>query len=247
MNTVIVRRALFLMIISALLLSGCANQRAWVYKAEPRVDSKPILNKSVAVPPLIDQRENSNTNAAMMYLIPLMPFGWQDLNTPETVQMHMNSGLWIFKPTEDFAKAIAEELNNSSIFKETFFTHRESEAELSLRGKILSTKYDAYMFTYGLSAYGPLLWFFCFPASYVSNDLGLELQLVDLKTKDVLWQQSYKKEDSRISLIYMMQPDFPYDTFLKDIMKEAMPAIKSKLATTVASDASIEQIQASSK
>jgi len=86
------------------------------------------------------------------------------------------------------------------------------------------------MFSYGLSIYGPLLWFFFFPADYVSNDLSLQLQLVDLKTQDVLWEQSYKKEDSRISIIYALQPDFMYDKFLKDIMKEAIPSIKSKLS-----------------
>jgi hypothetical protein len=236
MNRIVVRSILFLLIVSAFLLSGCANQKAWIYKAEPHVVSTPILNKSVAVPPLMDQRENANTNAVLMYLIPLMPFGWQNLNTPETIQMHLNSGLWTFKPPEDFAKAIAEELNNSSIFKEVFFTHRESEAELAFRGKILSTKYDGYMFTYGLSVYGALPWFFFFPATYVSNELGLQMQLVDLKTQDVLWEQSYKKEDSHVSIIYALQPDFMYDKFLKDIMKEAMASIKSKLAKKVASE-----------
>lgn len=144
--------------------------------------------------------------------------------------MHLNSGLWIFKPSEDFAKSIAEELNNSSIFKEAFFTNRESEGELAMRGKILSTTYDGYMFTYGLSVYGPLFWFFFFPVDSVSNDLSLQLQLVDLKTQEVLWEQTYKKEDSHVSIIYALQPDFMYDTFLKDIMKEAIPSIKSKLS-----------------
>lgn len=229
MKRIVVRCSLLLMLV-LVFLTGCSNQRAWIYKAEPRVSAAPVLNKSVAVAPLTDHRENSNTNAWMMYMIPLMPFGWQTFNTPETVQMHMQSGLWIFKPSEDFAKAIAEELHNSSIFKEVFFTHRESEGEIALRGKILSTKYDGYMFTYGLSVYGPLLWFICLPTSYVSNDLALQLQLVDLKTQDVLWEQSYKKEDSKISIIYALQPDFMYDRFLKDIMKEAMPSIRIKLS-----------------
>jgi hypothetical protein len=59
---------------------------------------------------------------------------------------------------------------------------------------------------------------------------------VDLKTQDVLWEQSYKKEDSHVSFIYSLQPDFPYDTFLKDIMKEAMASIKNKLGGKVASE-----------
>ncbi len=116
------------------------------------------------------------------------------------------------------------------MFKEAFFTHRESEGELAIRGKVLSTKYDGYLFSYGLSVYGPLLWFFFFPATYVSNDLGLQLQLVDMKTQQVLWEESYKKEDGHVSIIYNLQPDFMYDTFLKDIMKEAIPSMKSKLS-----------------
>ncbi|NLX50648.1 MAG: hypothetical protein GXY72_00935 [Deltaproteobacteria bacterium] len=226
----IVVRSTFLFLAFLVLLTGCSHQRAWVYKAEPLVSAVPVINKSVSIAPLTDHRENSNTNAAMMYMIPLMPFGWQNLNTPETVSMHIQSGLWIFKPSEDFAKAIAEELQNSSIFKEAFFTHRESEGEIALRGKILSTKYEGYMFTYGLSVYGPLLWIFCLPTSYVSNDLSLQLQLVDLKTQEVLWEQSYKKEDNKTSIIYALKPDFMYDDFLKDIMKEAVPSIRTRLS-----------------
>lgn len=232
MNTTIGRRLTLLIMLLIFILSGCANQKAWVYQAEPRVYHAPILNKSVAVPPLADQRENSNTNAFLMYLIPLMPMGWQNLNAPESIQMHMNSGLWLFKPSEDFAKAIAEELNNASMFKEVFFTHRPSEAELTLRGKILSTKYEGYLFSYGLSVYGPLLWFFCFPATSVSNDLALQLQLVDSKTEEILWEQSYKKEDSHVSIFYYLQSDFMYDMFLKEIMKEAISSIKSKLSNS---------------
>ena len=215
--------------LAILVLSGCASQRAWTYKAEPYVKATPILNKSVSVPPLSDQRENVNNNYVMLYLIPLMPFGWQDLNTPEGVQMHINSGLWLFKPAEDFAKAIAEELNNTSIFKEVFFTHRQSEADLTLKGKIISTKYNGYIFTYGLSVEGPLLWFFCFPSTYASNELALQLQLVDTKTDKILWDQSFSKEDGHVSILYAMQPDFMYDTLLKEIMKEAIPSIKSTL------------------
>lgn len=144
--------------------------------------------------------------------------------------MHLNSGLWIFEPSVDLAKSIAEELNNSSIFKEAFFTNRETNGELAMRGKIISTKYDSYIFSYGMSIYGPLLWLFLFPEDSVSNDLSLQLQLVDLKTQEVLWEQTYKKEDSHVSIIYALQPDFMYDTFLKDIMKEAIPSIKSKLS-----------------
>ncbi|MEN6622436.1 MAG: hypothetical protein ABFD50_12895 [Smithella sp.] len=223
------KKALFLFCCLCLLFTGCASQRAWTYKAEPFVPATPLLSRSVAVPPLSDQRENTNSNMVGMYAIPLMPMGWQDFNTPEGVQMHINSGLWIFRPNEDFAKAIAEELQNSSMFKEVFFTHRPSDADLTLKGKIISTKYNGKLITYGLSVYGPLLWFIGFPSAYVSNDLSLQLELVDLKTNSVLWQQSFQKDSGSLSFLYVMQPDFMYDNLLKEVMKEAIPSIKDKL------------------
>ena len=213
-----------------LIISGCATQRAWVYKAEPPVSMAPMINKSVAVRPLSDERENINRNAWLMYLIPLMPFGWQDLKTPEGVQMHISSGLWLFKPTEDFAKAIAEELNNSGIFKEVFFTNRPSEGDLIFKGEIKSTDYDGKMITYCLSVYGPTLWLIGLPASHVENVLALSLQLVDSKTNEVLWQGTYEKREGHTSWIYALQPDFLYDRLLKEVMKEALPSLKNKLA-----------------
>ena len=76
--------------------------------------------------------------------------------------------------------------------------------------------------------------FSVFPSTYTSNDLSLQLQLMDLKTDEIIWEQSYSREDSHVSIIYALQPDFMYDTLLKDIMKEAIPSIKSKLSTYVA-------------
>ena len=219
-----------LTILLFLTLAGCSTQRAWTYKAEPAVRMASIINKTVAVSPLSDGRENVNTNAWAMYLIPLMPFGWQDLKTPEGVQMHLNSGLWLFKPAEDFAKAIAEELNNSGIFKEVFFTNRPSEGDLFIKGEIKATDYNGKMITYCLSFEGPLLWFIGLPKAHIENILGLSLQLVDSKTNEVLWQGSYEKKEAHTSWIYALQPDFLYDRLLKEVMREALPSLKNKLA-----------------
>jgi curli biogenesis system outer membrane secretion channel CsgG len=220
----------FITMLMMLIMAGCATQRAWTYKAEPPVTTAPMINKSVSVSPLLDGRENVNKNMVMMYLIPLMPFGWQDFKTPEGVQVHLTSGLWQFKPAEDFAKAIAEELNNSGIFKEAFFTNRSSEGDLFFKGEIKSTDYNGKMISYCFSIEGPLLWLIGLPASTVENVLALSLQLVDPKTNEVLWAESYEKRDGNTSWIYALQPDFLYDRLLKEIMKEVIPSLKNKLA-----------------
>ena len=221
---------LFLIIIGLTFCSACASQRVWTYQTEAKIMNNPIRNNSVAVPPFIDKRINENKNRIGLYAIPLFPFGWQTMYTPEGVQMHTTSGLWLFRPNEDFAKAVATELENSSIFKEVFFTNRPSEAELSLIGTIESTKYSGKVISYGLSVYGPLLWFFGLPAATSSNDLVLNFKLQDNKTKEILWESNYTKSMGNTSWIYYLKADFNYDKMLKEIMKEVIPSLNQKLS-----------------
>jgi hypothetical protein len=92
----------------------------------------------------------------MLYLIPLFPFGWQDFKVPEGSQTHMTSGLWInYKPTEDFAKALATELQNARVFQEAYFDFGRGNADIIVHGKILGTQYSGKAISYGLSAFGP--------------------------------------------------------------------------------------------
>jgi hypothetical protein len=202
------------------LCFGCSSPRAWTYKSEPFVKQSPIINKTVVVPPFSDQRTNENSNYLAMYLIPLMPFGWQDFNTPEGSNLHCSSGLWQFRPNEDFAKAVAEEVHNASIFKEAFFSFKTGDGDLILRGKIEATGYNCKMITYGLSVYGPLLWYFGFPSTVVDNQLHMNLKLVDQRTEDVIWERSFKKNDGNVSVgIYSFKSEFLYDNLMKEIMK----------------------------
>jgi TolB-like protein len=76
------------------------------------------------------------------------------------------------------------------------------------------------------------LWFIGLPASYVENQLALQLELVEAKTMTVLWQQSFNRDASELSILYAMQPDFMYDNLLKDIMKEAIPSLRNKLRSS---------------
>ena len=221
---------LILGVFAALISSGCSTQRVWTYKADPYVKTEPLVNKSVAVPPLADNRENVNHNLIAIGYIPIMPFGWMNMNTPEGGQAHIASGLWLFKPPEDIAKAIAEEINNSGIFREAFFTNRASEGELSLRGNLKSTYYHGKLFSYCISSYGVYLWLIGFPAGSYENNFEISLELVEGSTGKVLWNETYKKEFSKTFWIYAPDADFRYDLLLKDIMKEVIPSLKSKFA-----------------
>jgi hypothetical protein len=221
---------LILSIFTASIFSGCAQQRVWTYKAEPYQKTEPLMNKSVAVPSFADNRINENSNLIFLFYIPIMPIGWMTLNTPEGGQQHVASGLWLFRPPEDIAKAVAEEINNSGIFKEAFFTNRASEGELILKGNLKSTYYYGSMISYCISFYGVYLWFIGLPAGSYENNLEISFELVESSTGNVLWNETYKKEFSKVFWIYAPGADFRYDLLLKNIMKEVIPSLKSKFA-----------------
>ena len=162
-------------------------------------------------------------------MIPLFPYGWQTMYTPEGGQEHRTSGFWLFTPTDDFAKAIAIELENSSMFEEVFFTNRPSEADLSLMGTIESTQYTSKMYTYCLSLVGIYLWLFGLPSGSASNELVLDLKLVDNVTEEIIWESRYAKSARSTSWIYALNSDFFYDSMLKEIMTEVTGSLKREL------------------
>jgi hypothetical protein len=200
------------------------------------VRAEPLVNKSVAVPPFADNRKNENTNLIGLMYIPLMPYGWMNLNTPEGGQRHISSGLWLFRPPEDLAKAVAEEINNSGIFREAFFTNRASEGELILKGNLISTFYNGNLISYCLSIYGADLWLIGLPAGSYSNNLEISFELVERETGRVLWNGTYKRNFSKTFWIYAPGADFRYDELLKEIMKEAIQSLRNRFANTSTQD-----------
>jgi hypothetical protein len=190
-----------------------------------------LVNKSVAVTPLADSREHINQNRLLLMFIPLMPYGWMDFNTPEGEQSHINSGIWLFTPAEDVAKAIAEEINNAGIFKEAFFTDKASEGELNLKGNLKSTYYYGKLFSYGLSIFGPDLWFIALPAGTCENMLEISLELVESSTGNILWSGQYKKDYREVFWTYDVSADFYYDRLLKEIMQEVIPSLQKNFSS----------------
>ena len=208
--------------VSVIMTVGCANQKAWVYRANSYPAPAASSGKKVAVIAFTDARENKNSNAAMMYLIPLMPCGWQNLNAPEGVSMHMNSGAWVnYKPTEDYPKALAEDLRNTGLFADAFFDYRKENSDLAVTGRIINTKYTGYLISYGLSAYGPLLWLVGFPCGSTQNELSVELNLVDSKSDQALFTKVYTATPRKdVSWIYVLKDDFNYAEMLAEVNKE---------------------------
>ena len=217
-------------IVLILSCAGCATQRGWRYSADAEKHRTPLINKTVAVTPFKDARPDKNNNALMMYLVPIVPVGWCDYSTPEGGSMKLNSSpVWLFRPTEDLAKAAAEELQASGIFKEVFYTQRGSDGDLEFLGTVNSTRYSGTVISYGLSAYGPLLWLFGLPCGSVENDLAVEFRIVD-HSNNRLWSNKYTRSYKKSPIfIYSLPSDFQYDSLYKEIMVQAVGDLEGEL------------------
>lgn len=202
--------------------SGCASQKTWVYHANTFAIVGSNTERKVAVLPFEDSRANENQNIWGIYLIPIVPYGPQNLNCPEGISQHANSGLWVnYKPTEDFPKALAEDLRNTHMFSDAFFDFRRESGDYAVKGKILSTKYVGRIISYGLSVYGPDLWLIGLPATWTENNLSIELALVDSKTEKVLFSKTYTATPhSGCSWIYCINSDFNYAEMLAELNKQ---------------------------
>jgi hypothetical protein len=105
-------------------------------------------------------------------------------------------------------------------------SNRASEGDYVLLGEIVSTRYQGKVFSYGLSAYGPALWILGLPAGTHSNDLELRLRLAKSPSVPPIWTHTIKGSTSHTSWLYVMQPDFEYDSMLKDAMPEALDSLR---------------------
>ena len=221
MNAKVIIRSVLVCLVVA-FTAGCASQKTWVYRANSYPPAKSSTGKKVAVLAFEDARENKNVNLWGLYAIPLMPCGWQHLNSPEGIQMHMNSTMWVnYKPTEDYPKALAEDLRNTGLFSDAFFDFRRESGDYAVKGKILNTKYDGYLISYGLSIEGPLLWIIGFPCGSTRNELSLELSLVDAKTDKTIFSKVYTADPrSGVSWIYVLKNDFNYPEMLGELNKQ---------------------------
>jgi hypothetical protein len=215
-------KLLLFLIAAPLLFTGCASQKTWVYRANSYSLASSKTEKKVAILPFEDSRENKNENLWGISFIPLVPYGPMNFNSPEGVSQHATSGLWMnFKPTEDFPKALAEDLRNTGLFSDAFFDFRRESGDFAVKGKIISTKYDGRIITYGLSFYGAYLWLVGFPCAWTQNELSLEIGLVDSKTDKLLFLKTYTATPRKsASCIYSLNSDFNYAEMLAELNKQ---------------------------
>lgn len=208
-----------------IFITSCNHQRGWVYKtndySSSSLDSK-FKTNTVNVQEFLDNRPAENKNYTLLYLIPLVPYSTTDLNSPETISYHLNSGLWInFDPRNDFARALTAELNEAKIFGDSLLSNSKRDSDYFIKGEILLMNYKGKLYSYGFGPYVTIPWLLGLPATTVSNDLEIKLSLINSKTKKVLFTKNYKATPyKKTSNAYNMANDFYYPEMLREINKE---------------------------
>ena len=208
------------------LCTGCAVQ-GWKYTSEPKNYKKPETHYTLIVPPLRDARDSENNIAGYwISMIPLVPYGTSTINIPD---LRMNS-----KPVEDFSKAIAEEIDNASIFKNSSFAYSKTGADLYLIGTLKSSQHIINSTFYGLSLPGDLLWYLGLPAGKYHFNIEIEYTLID-GDDNVYFTKTYTADMSNFVGLYYGLDKYSFEETLKKIAKklivdlnEVAPSLKLK-------------------
>jgi hypothetical protein len=189
-----------------LLALGCASAGAWKYEPVSRsLGPQPLVSSRVAVSPFEDRRPEGNSNKILLYLIPINPIGPFEYNQIEGGSGFLTHASYQVRPPEDLAKAIVSELVSANLFGEVFYTERRQEpgVDYFLQGYVDEFRYEGKIISYGLSAYGPLLWFLGLPSGHTKNSLSVSLDLRRAADGEVVWRsQPIRAERTMTSGLY---------------------------------------------
>lgn len=227
---------LLLLMLSATL--GCASAGAWKYKPKAeRMTDAPAAQR-VAVLPFEDRRPEVNSNKTLIYLIPLMPYGWSDYDEIEGASGFLAHSSYQIRPGEDLAKAMVSELKAANLYEEVFYTDRQAQpdVDLFLQGYVESFKYEGKVISYCLSIYGPLLWILGLPAGTSTNTLTVGMELRRASDGEVLWRSGPYTDErgTTMGLYYNWGDEFLGYT---EMMQIATAGWVDELASLVGADA----------
>ncbi len=205
-----------LCLIFPFLAAGCATAVAWTYQpnayhAPAAAQARPTA--TAAVLPFEDRRENLNYDHTAYALIPLVPYGRLVKHTPPGMQLLVN-------PPQYFAKALADELRASDLYKAAYFAQNPAGANFIFKGDIINTDFKSKFYSYGTSIFAGLTWMLGLPVAHVTNDLTLKLACEN-SNGQTLFQKTYSATPYHVWIdMYYLEPNINYPNMTKQIYGE---------------------------
>lgn len=210
-----------------LFLSACQLTPTFTtgYQIPGPLATRP-LDRSVAVIPFEEQRPpRVYTKAGRMFLtyVPLLPwvsFPFERLDESVRKQSEgiERGGRGITAGAEQpvappyeqytyprsFARAIADDLNGSQLFREVRFVEADATAgfDYVLRGAVRESPLRSTATSYGLGMAGVLLWFLPIPMQKTTAAVSVDLTLTDARTGQEVWKRSLTSDVSRLATMY---------------------------------------------
>ncbi len=194
-------------VLLVLSLTGCNTHAKWTYPLSPsNLYRSPTVGSggTLAVLPFREARPVKNSAAtSLLYLVPLVPYGWVNYERPEAARMFNTIAEYDFQLDEDLAKAAVRSFEEGRLFVRVYFTFggEPRDADLILRGTARHTTYNGKIYSYGLSAFGPLLWFIGLPSGTSTNWIDITLSLTDKKNHEY-WRYSFSGKRSTNQGLY---------------------------------------------
>ena len=231
---------------AALVLSACTNVAKFDYQAAPgtlvKLREPGSATKSVAVMPFMDQRsmgyiapgqaapthDVGDHGSFFLGFIPLMPFGYVEKTQPENSEDFVSLGRFHFDVQNDLAAASIASLKSSGLFKNVTKANNAAQAanaDYIWRGSVNSTFYRGRMFSYGITyCFSHILWVVGIPYGSSTNELGVNFELVDRASGDVVWSFGYLASDYLNHWIYArVGKDVSiYPRLMKEAMNQAL-------------------------
>ena len=221
-------------ILVGLLFTSCGTTAKFVYPSgeDPATRSVRASDATIAVLPFKDERSADNSNGFFLYAIPLMPFGTMNYKRPDAARRYISILEYDCTPNEDLAKAAAAELERQGLCKRAFFSFGGGDADVAdfvLHGAIRDMEYNGRVMSYGLSVFGPLLWFIGLPAGISDNSLLVDISLVAKGSEEPAWTATIEEEGRVVQGLYynMGQDCLPFTKMYERGLREAFVGMAS--------------------
>jgi len=182
----------------ALSFVSCGTTAGWAYPPNetPVYSAQDSHDQRVAVMMGSDQRSSKNSNMFAMYLIPLVPWGWMEYERPEVTRMYNTVAEYDMDISKHPALAVAEDFKRSGLFPKAFFTYGgDTDGAWTCEVTPQRFAYEGRVYSYGLSVFGPLLWFLGLPAGENTCIVEFQLELKD-PDGDIVWTGTLQGQES---------------------------------------------------
>ena len=232
-------------LVVALSVSGCLGSREWAYPPPPDkaylgIKADHPVSGSLVVLPLVDQRGQEVKEEYWKVAIPLVPSGSTSYDRPEDVKDAEQIDEVQFTPSQDFARALSDEIREAKIFSSVAYAEKKSApaSEYVMEGRLLSTRWDRSITTYLFGPLGTIFWMLGLPMGQTDITVEMNLQLkASADPSKVLWSFSMEYKGWDLDGIYygLANEVNSYPTALQEALRPAITDLADKAAKRLAS------------